>query len=50
MQLLDCPGADVAYEIKNINDLNPLEIAESNGFTELATMLRGYMVSRNDTH
>lgn len=45
MQLLDCPGADVAYEIRNIYDMTPLEIAEANGFTELATMLRGYIVS-----
>ncbi|XP_018564271.1 phosphoinositide 3-kinase adapter protein 1 isoform X2 [Anoplophora glabripennis] len=43
MQLLDCPGADVAYEIRNIYDMTPLEIAEANGFTELATMLRGYI-------
>lgn len=46
MQLLDCPGADVAYEIRNIYDMTPLEIADANGFAELATMLRGYIVSR----
>lgn len=44
MQLLDCPGADVAYEIRNVNELTPLEIAETYGYTELATMLKGYMV------
>ncbi|KAJ8937371.1 hypothetical protein NQ314_011919 [Rhamnusium bicolor] len=43
MQLLDCPGADIAYEIRNIYDMTPLEIAEANGYSELATMLRGYM-------
>lgn len=44
MQLLDCPGADIAFELKNHNDLTPVEIAESNGFSELANMLGGYMV------
>lgn len=46
MQLLDCPGADVAYEIRNLNDLTPLDLAEANGYTELSTMLKGYIVSR----
>ncbi|XP_028128582.2 phosphoinositide 3-kinase adapter protein 1 isoform X1 [Diabrotica virgifera virgifera] len=41
LQLLECPGADVAYEIRNIYDLTPLEMAEANGFSEMATMLRG---------
>lgn len=45
MHLLDCPGVDVAYEIKNVNDLTPLEIAEANGYIELAIMLKGYIVS-----
>ncbi|KAJ8940957.1 hypothetical protein NQ318_006808 [Aromia moschata] len=43
MQLLDCPGADVAYEIRNVYDMTPLEIAEASGFAELASMLRGYI-------
>nr|CAH7728636.1 unnamed protein product [Callosobruchus chinensis] len=43
MQLLECPGADLAYEIRNNQDMTPLEIAENNGFPELASMLRGYM-------
>lgn len=44
MQLLDCPGGDVASEIRNSNDCLPADIAEFEGFTELAQMLRGYMV------
>ncbi|XP_060526369.1 phosphoinositide 3-kinase adapter protein 1 [Cylas formicarius] len=43
VQLLDCPGADVAYEIRNVFDLTPLEIAENGGFAQLSSMLRGYM-------
>ncbi|KAJ8984760.1 hypothetical protein NQ317_005025 [Molorchus minor] len=43
MQLLDCPGADVAYEIRNVYDLTPLEVAEASGYSELASMLRGYI-------
>lgn len=44
MQLLDCPGAEVAYDIHNVSDLTPAEIAENAGHTELANILRGYMV------
>ncbi|KAL3279690.1 hypothetical protein HHI36_017196 [Cryptolaemus montrouzieri] len=43
LQLLDCPGADVAYEIKNLYDLTPAEIAEQNNHSELAASLRNYM-------
>ncbi|RZC36726.1 DBB domain containing protein [Asbolus verrucosus] len=43
LQLLDCPGADIAYDIKNVYDLTPAEIAETNGHPELAATLRGYM-------
>lgn len=45
MQLLDCPGADIAQEIRNVHDLTPVEIAESNGHLELCCMLKGYIVS-----
>lgn len=43
MQLLECPGADIAYETRNIYDLTPLEMAEANGFSELASMFRGFI-------
>ncbi|XP_076257684.1 DBB domain-containing protein stumps isoform X2 [Rhynchophorus ferrugineus] len=43
VQLVDCPGADVAYEVRNIFDMTPPEIAESNGHHELSNLLRGYM-------
>lgn len=43
MQLLDCPGADVAYEIRNIFEMTPTEIAEANNHIELAASLRNYM-------
>lgn len=44
MQLLDCPGGDIAYEIRNIYDMTPLEMAQANGHSELAAMLRDYKV------
>lgn len=44
MQLLDCPGGEVAYDIRNICDLTPADIAENAGHLELANILRGYMV------
>ncbi|KAK9693547.1 Dof, BCAP, and BANK (DBB) motif [Popillia japonica] len=43
MQLIDCPGGDAASEIRNSNDCLPADIAELEGFPELAQMLRGYM-------
>ncbi|CAH1099594.1 unnamed protein product [Psylliodes chrysocephalus] len=43
MQLLECPGAEVAYEYRNIYDMTPLELAEANGFSDLAIMFRGFM-------
>ncbi|KAI4459417.1 bank1/pik3ap1 family member [Holotrichia oblita] len=43
MQLIDCPGGDAASEIRNSNDCLPADIAELEGFAELAQMLRGYM-------
>lgn len=44
MQLLDCPGADVANEIRNVHDMTTFEIAQANGHEGLAAVLRGYMV------
>lgn len=43
MQLVDCPGGELACEIRNINDLTPADIAESCGYTNTANILRGYM-------
>nr|XP_022904988.1 uncharacterized protein LOC111417055 isoform X1 [Onthophagus taurus]XP_022904989.1 uncharacterized protein LOC111417055 isoform X1 [Onthophagus taurus] len=43
IQLVECPGGDTACELKNVNDRNPSDIAECEGFSELAQMLRGYM-------
>jgi phosphoinositide 3-kinase adaptor protein 1 len=43
LQLLDCPGADIAYDIKNVHDMTPAELADSNGHPELAATLCGYM-------
>lgn len=40
---MDCPGADVAYEIRNIYDMTPTEIADSNGHHVLSSLLRGYI-------
>lgn len=44
VQLLDCPGGDVACDIRNACDLTPSEIAEKSGHSELAHILSGYMV------
>ncbi|CAG9772639.1 unnamed protein product [Ceutorhynchus assimilis] len=43
IQLMDCPGADVAYEIRNCFSKTPIEIADDNGHGMLSQMLRGYM-------
>lgn len=43
MQLLDCPGGDVACDIRNNGDFIPAEIAENCGHLEIAHILRGYM-------
>lgn len=40
---MDCPGADLAYEIRNIHDMTPTEIADANGHYPLAALLKGYM-------
>ncbi|KAK4881124.1 hypothetical protein RN001_004443 [Aquatica leii] len=43
MQLLECPGGDVACDIKNSCDLTPAEIAQYSGHSDLAHLLSGYM-------
>ncbi|KAF5307318.1 hypothetical protein FQR65_LT07034 [Abscondita terminalis] len=43
MQLLECPGGDVACDIKNSCDLTPAEIAQYAGHGDLAHLLSGYM-------
>ncbi|XP_066146794.1 phosphoinositide 3-kinase adapter protein 1 isoform X1 [Euwallacea fornicatus] len=43
IQLMDCPGAELAYEIRNMFDMAPTEIAEVNGHHLLSSLLRGYM-------
>lgn len=45
MQLLDCPGGDIACDIRNSCDLTPAEIAQNSGHGELAHILSGYMVN-----
>lgn len=47
VQLLDCPGGDIACDVRNAGDLTPSEIAEKAGHSELAHILSGYMVSNN---
>ncbi|XP_044011662.1 uncharacterized protein LOC122854774 isoform X2 [Aphidius gifuensis] len=42
-QLLECPGGDIACDIKNVAELTPADIAENSGHTKLAHQLRGYM-------
>lgn len=45
-QLLDCPGGEVACDLKNVSELTPAELAEQAGHAKLAHQLRGYMVLR----
>lgn len=47
MQLLDCPGGDVACEIRNNNEMIPSEIASDAGNINLSHILKGYMVRLN---
>lgn len=46
MLLLDCPGGDLACEIRNNNDMNPSEIAFEMGHINLSHILKGYMVRK----
>ncbi|XP_072754308.1 uncharacterized protein Stumps [Anoplolepis gracilipes] len=42
-QLLECPGGDLACDLKNVSELTPTDLAEQAGHARLAHQLRGYM-------
>ncbi|XP_016840215.1 phosphoinositide 3-kinase adapter protein 1 isoform X2 [Nasonia vitripennis] len=42
-QLLECPGGDIACDMRNANDYTPADLAEQAGHVRLAHQLRGYM-------
>ncbi|XP_071558616.1 uncharacterized protein Stumps isoform X1 [Temnothorax nylanderi] len=42
-QLLDCPGGDLACDLKNVSELTPADLADQAGHARLAHQLRGYM-------
>ncbi|XP_066582939.1 phosphoinositide 3-kinase adapter protein 1-like isoform X2 [Prorops nasuta] len=42
-QLLECPGGDVACELRNVAELTPAELAEKSGHARLAHQLRSHM-------
>ncbi|XP_011138035.2 phosphoinositide 3-kinase adapter protein 1 isoform X1 [Harpegnathos saltator] len=42
-QLLECPGGDLACDLRNISEMTPADLAEQGGHTRLAHQLRGYM-------
>ncbi|XP_012525011.2 uncharacterized protein LOC105830310 isoform X2 [Monomorium pharaonis] len=42
-QLLECPGSDLACDLKNATELTPADLAEQAGHAKLAHQLRGYM-------
>ncbi|XP_059470509.1 phosphoinositide 3-kinase adapter protein 1 isoform X2 [Neocloeon triangulifer] len=41
-QLMECPGGDVASEMRNCHDQTPTEIAELAGHAKVANTIRGY--------
>ncbi|KAL1505425.1 hypothetical protein ABEB36_004997 [Hypothenemus hampei] len=43
VQLMECPGAEVAYDVRNVFDMSPIEIADANGHHSLSNLLKGYM-------
>ena len=43
-QLLECPGGEIACDLKNVAEFTPADLAEQAGHTRLAHQLRGYMV------
>jgi len=45
-QLLECPGGDLACDLKNVSELTPADLADQAGHTRLAHQLRGYMVQK----
>ncbi|XP_076237197.1 DBB domain-containing protein stumps isoform X2 [Calliopsis andreniformis] len=42
-QLLECPGGDIACDLRNVSELTPADLAEQAGHVRLAHQLRGYM-------
>ncbi|XP_034938407.1 phosphoinositide 3-kinase adapter protein 1 isoform X2 [Chelonus insularis] len=42
-QLLDCPGGEIACDLKNVSEFTPADLAEQAGHAKLAHQLRGYM-------
>ncbi|XP_014487646.1 PREDICTED: phosphoinositide 3-kinase adapter protein 1 isoform X3 [Dinoponera quadriceps] len=42
-QLLECPGGELACDLRNVSELTPADLAEQGGHTRLAHQLRGYM-------
>ncbi|KAK0164870.1 hypothetical protein PV328_003439 [Microctonus aethiopoides] len=42
-QLLECPGGEIACDLKNVSELTPADLAEHAGHVKLAHQLRGYM-------
>ncbi|XP_018337278.1 PREDICTED: phosphoinositide 3-kinase adapter protein 1 isoform X1 [Trachymyrmex septentrionalis] len=42
-QLLECPGGDLACDLKNVSELTPADLAEQAGHARLAHQLQGYM-------
>lgn len=45
-QLLECPGSDLACDLRNASELTPADLAEQSGHMRLAHQLRGYMVQK----
>ncbi|XP_026669368.1 phosphoinositide 3-kinase adapter protein 1 isoform X2 [Ceratina calcarata] len=42
-QLLECPGGEIACDLRNVSELTPADLAEQAGHARLAHQLRGYM-------
>ncbi|XP_059616168.1 phosphoinositide 3-kinase adapter protein 1 isoform X2 [Phlebotomus argentipes] len=42
MQLLDCPGGDVATSVRNVNGKTPLDLAELEGHVKLIDILKNF--------
>jgi phosphoinositide 3-kinase adapter protein 1 len=45
LQLLECPGGEIACEMRNVSFKTPGELAESAGFIKLAGSFKNYSVS-----
>lgn len=45
MQLVDCPGGEIACEMRNYSGKTPAELAESAGFIKLSGSLKSFSVS-----